>query len=91
MEANEIRQLAVDIDQFSYDVDYYEYGDSIGYEMEDRERNIQVISNDISQGKAEYLNKYLIEILDDDHLPKILEEAKKLLGRLTDAQEKIKT
>ena len=47
--------LAEEIDQFSYDFDTYQYKDTV----EDRDAQIQTITEDIRSGNVGYLNDFL--------------------------------
>ena len=64
-EVNVIRQLAVDIDQFSFDFDTYGYWNDYGDKAADREESIQSVTNDIWRGEAEYLQEFLREVINN--------------------------
>lgn len=72
-------QLAADIDEFTYDIDTYEYKDKV----EDREQHVMDIEEQIRTGNTEGIVNYLSEILneyeyhDDEAIA-----ARRLLARL---------
>ena len=53
--------LAVEIDQFSYDFDTYQYKDTV----EDRDAQIQTITEDIRSGNVGYLNDFLNAVISE--------------------------
>lgn len=86
LDDKELHQLASDIDRFSLEYDTYEYRDSV----EDREENVRQIYSDLTSGQADHIREWVAEIAADenDDLPEDVEEAKKLLARIEQAQEK---
>lgn len=62
--AEEIKQLAVDLDKFSYEYDTYEYKDSI----EDREEQIDKLTEDILTRKTDDIKKWLIEVSENSEI-----------------------
>lgn len=62
--AEEIKQLAVDLDKFSYEYDTYEYKDSI----EDREEQIDKLTEDILTRKTGDIKKWLIEVSENSEI-----------------------
>jgi hypothetical protein len=53
--------LAAEIDQFSYDFDTYQYKDTV----EDRDAQIQTITEDIRSGNVGYLNDFLNAVISE--------------------------
>lgn len=53
--------LAEEIDQFSYDFDTYQYKDTV----EDRDAQIQTITEDIRSGNVGYLNDFLNAVISE--------------------------
>lgn len=86
LDDKELQQLASNIDQFSSEYDLYEYRDSV----EDRKENVRQIYSDLISGQADSIREWVAEIASDenDDLPEVVEEAKKLLARIEQAQEK---
>jgi len=83
MEANEIYQLALDIDEFIYDFDTYGYWDDAGHSAEDREENVQFIADDISHGKTESFKDFFAGVIENDSCADTKEKAQELLDHLT--------
>ncbi|MCI6044096.1 DUF3849 domain-containing protein [bacterium] len=86
LDDKELQQLASDIDQFSSEYDLYEYRDSV----EHREENVRQIYSAFVSGQADSIQEWVAEIAADenDDLPEVVEEAKKLLARVKQALEK---
>ena len=61
LEKFQIDNLAVQIDQLSYDFDTYQYRDTV----EDRDVQIATIAEDIRSGNTEYLHDFLSAIVSD--------------------------
>lgn len=85
LDDKELKKLAYDIDQFLNEFDLYEYRDTV----EDREENVKMIYADLVSGEAESIRKWVAEIAEgeNDDLPEDVENAKKLLTRIEQAQE----
>ena len=85
LDDKELKKLAYDIDQFLNEFDLYEYRDTV----EDREENVEMIYADLVSGEAESIRKWVAEIAEgeNDDLPEDVENAKKLLTRIEQAQE----
>lgn len=85
LDDKELQQLASDIDQFSSEYDLYEYRDSV----DNREDNASMIYSALVSGKADPIRKWVAEIAADenDDPPEVVEEAKKLMARIEQAQK----
>lgn len=86
LDDKELQQLASDIDQFSSEYDLYEYRDSV----ENRKENVRQIYSDLISGQTDSIREWVAEIAVDENgdLPEVVEEAKKLLARIEQAQKK---
>lgn len=80
--AEEIKQLAVDLDKFSYEYDTYEYKDSI----EDREKQIDKLTEDILTRKTGDIKKWLIEVSENSEIDNDVRTARSLFSRLEEAE-----
>lgn len=80
--AEEIKQLAVDLDKFSYEYDTYEYKDSI----EDREEQIDKLTEDILTRKTSDIKKWLIEVSENSEIDNDVRTARSLFSRLEEAE-----
>ena len=76
-------RLAVDIDQFSYDYNTYEYHDVIT----DREEAVNEIKQSLSMGDAEYLKDWLQEIVTGGEPAEDVMAAQKLLKRMEELEK----
>lgn len=85
LDDKELQQLASDIDQFSSEYDLYEYRDSV----DNREDNASMIYSALVSGKADPIRKWVAEIAADenDDPPEVVENAKKLMARIEQAQK----
>lgn len=85
LDDKELQQLASDIDQFSSEYDLYEYRDSV----DNREDNVSMIYSALVSGKADSIRKWVAEIAADenDDPPEVVENAKKLMARIEQAQK----
>lgn len=85
LDDKELQQLASDIEQFSSEYDLYEYRDSV----DNREDNASMIYSALVSGKADPIRKWVAEIAADenDDPPEVVEEAKKLMARIEQAQK----
>ena len=74
-------QLASEIDQFMYDYDTYAYHDQVP----DREAQVAELAADLDNGEADYMKKYLSEIVEhQEGAPEDIEGAKKLIEKIDD-------
>lgn len=80
--AEEIKQLAVDLDKFSYEYDTYEYKDSI----EDREEQIDKLTEDILTRKTGDIKKWLIEVSENSEIDNDVITARSLYSRLEEVE-----
>ena len=85
LDDKELLQLAYDIDQFSSEYDLYQYRDSV----DDREENVNMIYSELVSRDAESIRKWVAKIAADenDDPPKVVEEAKKMMARIEQAQK----
>lgn len=73
-----IRQLAIDLDAFEYDYDYYGYMDAV----DDRQQAVEDLERDLLSGQyIEGIIDHLNEIVDE-HDPDWESKAKKLIDRV---------
>ncbi|MDL2301017.1 ssDNA-binding domain-containing protein [Lachnospiraceae bacterium OttesenSCG-928-D06] len=77
---DEATMLAVEIDQFCYDYDTYEYRDSV----DDREEQVKNIEGDIASGEIEYLQDFLQEVIEEGQVEEDVQRAKELLQKLSE-------
>ncbi len=77
-ELDPIEQLAIDIDQFSFDYDPYEYRDQV----DDREEALKELTASLLGNDAEGVRQWLQTIVDEDEPGETTEEAVSLLKRL---------
>ena len=77
-ELDPIEQLAIDIDQFSFDYDPYEYRDQV----DDREEALKELTASLLGNDAEGVRQWLQTIVDEDEPGETTEEATSLLKRL---------
>ena len=75
-----IQALAAELDQLSYDIDTFEYRDSVP----DREAQIQMIANDIRSGNVKPLQIFLQTSIDEGIDEDSERQAKELLVKLAD-------
>lgn len=85
LDDKELQQLVSDIDEFSSEYDLYEYRDSV----DNREDNVSMIYSALVSGKADPIRKWVAEIAVDenDDPPEVVENAKKLMARIEQAQK----
>lgn len=70
------RELAKDLDQFSFDYDFYNYADNVV----DRDEAINSLERAINEGRTQGEKKFLEEVIaEGDYM---VDEAKSLLERL---------
>ena len=82
LDQQEIKKLAVDLDNFSYDVDTYEYNDTV----ENREEQVEKITEDILNKKTGCLKDWLVEVSEESDIDSDVITARSLLSRLEDAE-----
>ena len=75
-----IQTLAAEFDQLSYDIDTFEYRDSVP----DREAQIQMIANDIRNGNVKPLQIFLQTSIDEGIDADSERQAKELLAKLAE-------
>ena len=75
-----IQTLAAELDQLSYDIDTFEYRDSVP----DREAQVQMIANDIRSGNVKPLQIFLQTSIDEGINADIERQAKELLAKLAE-------
>ena len=71
-------QLAMEIDQFAYETDTYEYKDTV----DDREANIRGIAESIETGQDGGARAYLTSFVEESEDPETVTQAKELLKKL---------
>lgn len=64
LDQQEIKKLAVDLDNFSYEYDTYEYKDTV----ENREEQVEKITEDILNQKTGYLKDWLVEVSEESDI-----------------------
>lgn len=77
---HKIQRLAEELDQLSYDIDTFEYRDSVP----DREAQIQMIANDIRSGNVKPLQIFLQTSIDEGIDADSERQAKELLAKLAE-------
>lgn len=77
---NETTMLAIEIDQFCYNYDTYEYRDSI----DDREEQVKEITEDIATGDVEHIQAFLQEVIAENHVEENVHRAKELIQKLSE-------
>ena len=82
LDQQEIKKLAVDLDNFSYDVDTYEYNDTI----ENREEQVEKLTEDILNKKTEAIKDWLLEVSEESDIDSDVITARSLLSRLEDTE-----
>ena len=75
-----IQTLAAELDQLSYDIDTFEYRDSVT----DREAQVQMIANDIRSGNVKPLQIFLQTSIDEGIDVDSERQAKELLAKLAE-------
>ena len=73
-------QLAAELDQLSYDIDTFEYRDSVP----DRETQVQMIANDIRSGNVKPLQIFLQTSIDEGIDEDSERQAKELIAKLAE-------
>jgi len=82
LDQQEIEKLAVDLDNFSYEYDTYEYKDTV----ENREEQVEKITEDILNKKTECLKDWLVEVSEESDIDSDVITARSLLSRLENAE-----
>ena len=82
LDQKEIEKLAVDLDNFSYEYDTYEYKDTV----ENREEQVEKIIEDILNKKTECLKDWLVEVSEESDIDSDVITARSLLSRLENAE-----
>lgn len=77
---HKIQRLATELDQLSYDIDTFEYRDSVP----DREAQIQMIANDIRSGNVKPLQIFLQTSIDKGIDEDSERQAKELIAKLAE-------
>lgn len=72
--------LAAEIDEFSYGYDTYGYGDAV----EDREAQVQRLTDEIASGNVEHLKAFLQDVIEEDSLEEDVKRAKELFEKLSE-------
>ena len=75
-----IQTIATELDQLSYDIDTFEYRDSVP----DREAQVQMIANDIRSGNVKPLQIFLQTSIDEGIDEDSERQAKKLIAKLAE-------
>ena len=75
-----IQTLAAELDQLSYDIDTFEYRDSVP----DREAQVQMIANDIKSGNVKPLQIFLQTSIDEGFDEDSERQAKELIAKLAE-------
>ena len=75
-----IQTLAAELDQLSYDIDTFEYRDSVP----DREEQVRMIANDIRSGNVKPLQIFLQTSIDEGIDEDSERQAKELIARLAE-------
>lgn len=78
LKVQELERLAVDLDQFGYDWDLYEYRDAV----EDRAENVATILADLQAGEKKEYVEFLKGVLEETDEPEVKNTIKELLDRL---------
>ena len=82
LDQQEIKKLAVDLDNFSYEYDIYEYKDTV----ENREEQVEKITEDILNQKTGCLKDWLVEVSEESDIDSDVITARSLLSRLENAE-----
>ena len=82
LDQQEIKKLAVDLDNFSYEYDTYEYKDTV----ENREEQVEKITEDILNKKTGCLKDWLVEVSEESDIDSDVITARSLLFRLENAE-----
>ena len=77
-ELDPMEQLAIDIDQFSFDFDTYEYRDQV----EDREAAVKELVASLQSGEANGIREWLQGVLEESEIAEDTAKAAELIERL---------
>lgn len=79
---SKVEKLARELDDFSFDVDFYEYLDNV----EDRLEHVQEIVSNLTSGKIQPYVDFLEEIIEERGDESVKEQAMKLVGKLKELE-----
>ena len=82
LDQQEIKKLAADLDNFSYEYDTYEYKDTV----ENREEQVEKITEDILNKKTGCLKDWLVEVSEESDIDSDVITARSLLSRLENVE-----
>lgn len=82
LDQQEIMKLAVDLDNFSYEYDTYEYKDTV----ENREEQVEKLTEDILNKETAGLKEWLTEVSEESDIDSDVVTARSLLSRLENAE-----
>ena len=82
LDQQEIKKLAVDLDNFSYEYDIYEYKDTV----ENREEQVEKLTEDILNKDTAGLKDWLTEVSEESDIDSDVVTARSLLSRLENAE-----
>ena len=82
LDQQEIKKLAVDLDNFSYEYDTYEYKDTV----ENREEQVEKLTEDILNKDTAGLKDWLTEVSEESDIDSDVVTARSLLSRLENAE-----
>lgn len=82
LDQQEIKKLAVDLDNFSYEYDTYEYKDTV----ENREEQVEKLTEDILNKDTAGLKDWLTEVSEESDIDSDVVTARPLLSRLENAE-----
>ena len=82
LDQQEIKKLAVDLDNFSFEYDTYEYKDTV----ENREEQVEKITEDLLNKKTGCLKDWLVEVSEESDIDSDVITARSLLSRLENAE-----
>ena len=82
LDQQEIKKLAVDLDNFSYEYDIYEYKDTV----DNRDEQVEKITEDILHRETAGLKDWLTEVAKESNVDSDVITARSLLSRLENAE-----
>ena len=82
LDQQEIKKLAMDLDNFSYEYDTYEYKDTV----ENRDEQVEKITEDILHRETAGLKDWLTEVSKESNIDSDVITARSLLSRLENAE-----
>ena len=83
LDQNEIKKLAVDLDNFSYDYDPYVYNDNV----ENKEEQVEKIIESIMNHDIEGFKEWLTTVTEESAIDSEVRSAYSLLSRLENAEK----